>query len=350
MAEATNPPSDPARRAEELRAELRRNEHLYYVLDTPEITDAEYDALINELKRIEAAHPELLTPDSPTQRVGGKPAEGFQKVRHSRPMLSLDNAYSAEELTDWERRVRELAGRLPVEFTAELKLDGLSVALHYEAAEHGGARLVRAITRGDGQVGEDVTSNIRTIRSVPLAIHEDKLEATGLPQAFEVRGEAVMPQSAFLRMNEERESEGLPPAVNPRNAAAGTLRTLDSKIVARRRLDLYAYFLLVEGEYWPQGQRATLDTLTALGFRVNPHRTVVDSVESMMRFIDQAEAGRAKLGYEIDGVVFKVDAHATQQRLGYTGRAPRWAIAYKFTAKGAVTQLNDITITVGRSG
>jgi DNA ligase (NAD+) len=350
MGEATNPHSDPARRAEELRAELRRHEHLYYVLDAPAISDAEYDALINELKRIEAAHPDLLTPDSPTQRVGGKPAEGFQKVRHSRPMLSLDNAYTAEELTDWERRVRELAGRLPVEFTAELKLDGLSVALHYEAAEQGSARLVRAITRGDGQIGEDVTSNIRTIRSVPLTIHADKLEAARLPQAFEVRGEAVMPQSAFIRMNEERESEGLPPAVNPRNAAAGTLRTLDSKIVARRRLDLYAYFLLVDGEYWPQGQRATLDTLTALGFRVNPHRTLVDSVDSMIRFIDLAEAGRAKLGYEIDGVVFKVDAHATQQRLGYTGRAPRWAIAYKFTAKGAVTQLNDITITVGRSG
>ncbi len=197
MAEANHPHSDPAKRVEELRAELRRHEHLYYVKDAPEITDAEYDALMNELKRIEAAHPELLTPDSPTQRVGGKPAEGFQKVRHSRPMLSLDNAYTAEELADWERRVRELAGKLPVEFTAELKLDGLSVALHYEVAEHGGARLVRAITRGDGQIGEDVTSNIRTIRSVPLAIHADKLKAAGLPQAFEVRGEAVMPQSDF---------------------------------------------------------------------------------------------------------------------------------------------------------
>ena len=350
MEEATNAPSHPAKRAEELRAELRRHEHLYYVLDAPAVSDAEYDALMNQLKRIEAAHPELLTPDSPTQRVGGKPAEGFQKVRHSRPMLSLDNAYTAEELTDWERRVRELAGRLPVEFTAELKLDGLSVALHYGPADGGGSRLMTAVTRGDGQTGEDVTSNIRTIRSVPLTIHADKLAAAKLPQAFEVRGEAVMPQSAFVRMNEEREREGLAPAVNPRNAAAGTLRTLDSKIVARRRLDLYAYFLLVEGEYWPQGQRATLDTLTALGFRVNPHRSLVDSVEAMTRFIDQAEAGRAKLGYEIDGVVFKVDAHATQQRLGYTGRAPRWAIAYKFTAKGAVTQLNGITITVGRSG
>jgi DNA ligase (NAD+) len=351
MGDTTKPRStSEARRTEELRAELRRHEHFYYVLDAPEITDVEYDALMNELKRIEAAHPELLTPDSPTQRVGGAPAEGFKKIRHSRPMLSLDNAYTVEELADWERRVRELAGRLPVEFTAELKLDGLSVALHYEAAEHGGARLARAITRGDGQIGEDVTSNIRTIRSVPLTIHAEKLKAAGLPQTFEIRGEAVMPEAAFLRLNEEREREGLPPAVNPRNAAAGALRTLDSKIVAKRRLDLYAYFLLVEGEYWPQGQRATLDTLTALGFRVNPHRTLVDSVEAMTRFIDQAEAGRAKLGYEIDGVVLKVDSHATQRRLGYTGRAPRWAIAYKFTAKGAVTKLNDISITVGRTG
>ena len=189
MGEATNPPSQiEAARAEELRAELRRHEHLYYVLDAPVISDADYDALMNELKRIEAAHPELLTPDSPTQRVGGKPAEGFQKVRHSRPMLSLDNAYTTEELADWDRRVRELAGRLPVEFTLELKLDGLSIALHYETADHGGARLVRALTRGDGQIGEDVTSNIRTIRSVPLSISAETLKKLGLPQAFEVRG------------------------------------------------------------------------------------------------------------------------------------------------------------------
>jgi DNA ligase (NAD+) len=350
MGDPNEPNPSPAQRAAELRAELRRHEHLYYVLDAPEISDAQYDALMNELKRIESAHPELLTPDSPTQRVGGKPAEGFQKVRHSRPMLSLDNAYTAEELGDWDRRVRELAGPLPVEFIAELKLDGLSVALHYDAAQNGGARLARAITRGDGQTGEDVTSNIRTIRSVPLSISTAQLETAGLPTAFEVRGEAVMPEAAFLRLNEERERAGLPPAVNPRNAAAGALRTLDSKIVANRRLDLYAYFLLVGGEYWPQGQRATLDTLSAIGFRVNPHRKVVDSTEAMSRFIDQAESERSKLGYEIDGVVFKVDSHATQQRLGYTGRAPRWAIAYKFTAKSGITQVREITVQVGRTG
>ena len=340
----------PARRAEELRAELRRHEHLYYVLDAPEITDAAYDALMNELKRIEAAHPELLTPDSPTQRVSAKPAEGFKKAPHSRPMLSLDNAYSAEELAAWDARVRDLAGLLPVEYVAEFKMDGLSAALRYEPAEVGGARLAAGITRGDGQVGEDVTSNIRTIRSVPLAISAARLKAAGLPPVFEVRGEAIMPEAAFLRLNEEREREGLAPAVNPRNAAAGTLRTLEPGIVANRRLDFYAYFLLVEGDYWAQGQRATLDALAALGFRVNRHRELVDSIAAMMRFIDRAEAERATLGYEIDGVVFKVDSHATEQRLGYTGRAPRWAIAYKFTAKSGVTQVNAITVQVGRTG
>ncbi|MGA2207420.1 MAG: NAD-dependent DNA ligase LigA, partial [Terracidiphilus sp.] len=245
---------DAAEKIEKLREELRRHEHLYYVLDAPEIGDAEYDALMNELKRLEAAHPEYVTADSPTQRVGGKPAEGFKKAQHSRPMLSLDNAYSAEELSDWAARVRELAGNLPVEYTAELKLDGLSVALRYEPATDGGARLAIGLTRGDGQTGEDVTSNIRTIRSVPLSIPAGRLKKIGLPEAFEVRGEVVMPEAAFVRLNEEREREGLPPAVNPRNAAAGTLRTLEPSIVANRRLVFFAYFLLVEGEYWPQGQ------------------------------------------------------------------------------------------------
>ena len=290
MGEQDNPDSVSAKRAAELRAELRRHEHLYYVLDTPEISDAAYDALMNELKRIEAEHPELLTPDSPTQRVGGKPAEGFRKVAHSRPMLSLDNVYSAEELAAWEARCRELADLLTVEYMAELKMDGLSVALRYEPTIDGGSRLTTGITRGDGQTGEDVTSNIRTIRSVPLTISAEKLKVAGLPPAFEVRGEAVMPEAAFLRLNEEREQQGQAPAVNPRNAAAGTLRTLEPSIVANRRLDFYAYFLLIEGEYWPQGQRTTLDTLAALGFRVNSHRKLVASVDQMTRFIDAAEA------------------------------------------------------------
>jgi DNA ligase (NAD+) len=350
MGEPPNASSNPAGRAAQLRDELRRHEHLYYVLDAPEISDAEYDALMNELKRIEAAHPELLTLDSPTQRVGGKPAEGFKKVRHSRPMLSLDNAYSAEELADWAARVRELAGSLPVEYISELKLDGLSVALRYEPAGGGGSRLTTGITRGDGQTGEDVTSNIRTIRSVPLTISADRVGKAGLPPSFEVRGEVVMPEAAFQRLNEEREQEGLALAVNPRNAAAGTLRTLEPSIVANRSLTFFAYFLLVEGEFFAAGQTATLDALTALGFRVNPHRARVDSVEGMMQFIDDAEGKRATLGYEIDGVVLKVDSHAAQQRLGYTGRAPRWAIAYKFTAKSGITHVTGITVQVGRTG
>jgi DNA ligase (NAD+) len=341
---------DFAKRIEELRADLRHHEHLYYVLDAPEITDAEYDTRMNELKRIETAHPELATADSPTQRVGGKPAEGFTKAAHSRPMLSLDNAYNEDELRDWDRRVHELAGNLKVEYTAELKLDGLSVALRYAPAEHGGVRLELGLTRGDGQTGEDVTTNIRTIRSVPLSIPAKALAKAGLPQSFEVRGEVVMPEKAFLKTNEEREREGLPAFVNPRNSAAGAVRTLDPNLVANRGLVFFAYFLLVDGEYLAAGQNATLDALTAIGFRVNPHREKMHDVDAMLKFIENSGHQRATLGYEIDGIVFKADSHAAQLRLGYTGRAPRWAIAYKFAAEQAVTQLEDIMITVGRSG
>jgi DNA ligase (NAD+) len=379
MGELNHPSLNPAQRVEELRAALRHNEHLYYVLDAPAITDAEYDALMNELKRLEAAHPELRSADSPTERVGGKPAEGFKKVSHSQPMLSLDNVYSAEELAAWDVRVRALANpprekalsaelveksddeagdeivedltkKFPVEYIAELKLDGLSAALRYEAAPDGSARFVTGITRGDGQTGEDVTTNLRTIRSVPLTIPAERLKNIGIEPPFEVRGEVIMPEAAFQRLNEEREQLGQALAVNPRNAAAGTLRTLDPITVANRRLDFYAYFLLVGGDYYPQGQRATLDTLEVLGFRVNAHRKLVQSIEEMTAFIDAADAHRAALGYDIDGVVFKVDSHATQQRLGYTGRAPRWAIAYKFTAKSGVTQVEGITVQVGRTG
>ena len=290
------------------------------------------------------------------QRVGGKPAEGFRKVAHSRPMLSLDNAYSVEELAAWDARVRELAEGLPVEYEAEYKFDGLSVALRYGPAANGGAdgggsRLIAGLTRGDGQTGEDVTANIRTIRSVPLTISAEQLEKARLPQAFEVRGEVVMPEAAFLRLNEEREQEGLALAVNPRNAAAGTLRTLDPGVVANRRLVFLPYFLLVEGEYFLESQSATLDALWKLGFKREFSRTVkAKTVAQMMNFINQTEASRASLPYEIDGVVFKVDSHAIQQRLGYTGRAPRWAIAYKFTAQSGVTELRAITVQVGRTG
>jgi DNA ligase (NAD+) len=350
MSASERAPLDDLKQIEKLRADLRHHEHLYYVLDAPEISDAEYDQRMNELRKLEAAHPELITPDSPTQRVGGKPAEGFAKAAHSRPMLSLDNAYNEEELRDWDRRVHELAGNLPVEYTTELKLDGLSVALRYEPAENGSARLALGLTRGDGQTGEDVTTNIRTIRSVPLWIPEKLLQKLRLPQAFEVRGEVVMPQKAFLKTNEEREREGLAPFVNPRNSAAGAVRTLDPNLVANRGLVFFAYFLLVDGEYLAAGQNATLDALTTLGFRVNPHREKMHDVDAMLRFISSAEQQRATLGYEIDGVVIKVDSHATQQRLGYTGRAPRWAIAYKFAAQTAETAINSVTWQVGRTG
>ncbi|HEY3624689.1 MAG TPA: NAD-dependent DNA ligase LigA [Terracidiphilus sp.] len=343
-------PNKNAQRIEELRAEIRRHEHLYYVMDAPEISDQEFDRLTNDLKRLERENPELITPDSPTQRVGGKPAEGFKKVRHSRPMLSLDNAYSEEELRDWVRRVHGLAGNLPVEFTAELKLDGLSIALTYEPAEDGGARLAYGLTRGDGQVGEDVTSNIRTIRSVPLSISAKQLKKASVPQGFEVRGEVVMPEAAFLKWNQEREKKGKILAVNPRNAAAGAIRMKDSNEIAHAGLQLYAYFLLSGGEYVNIGQEATLDSLTALGFRVNPHRGRMNAIEDMLKFIQQTEKRRAALGYNIDGVVFKVDSQTTQQRLGYTGRAPRWALAYKFSAEQAITQMHDIMITTGRTG
>ena len=333
------------KKIESLRDKIRHHEYRYYVLDDPEITDAEFDKLMNELKRLEAEHPQLVTSDSPTQRVGGKPREGFVKAKHSSPMLSLDNAYSEEELRDWERRVHEISGRHDIEYMCELKLDGMSLALVYQDA-----RLERGITRGDGTVGEDVTLNVRTVRSIPLSIAKDKLKKAGIPADFETRGEMLMPLAAFRKLNEEREKQGLTPAVNPRNAAAGTLRTLEPSIVANRGLVLFAYFLLIEGEYFPAGQDATLDALTSLGFRVNPHRGRVQTVEQMMKFIDAAERQRATLGYEIDGVVLKVDSHPAQQRLGYTGRAPRWAIAYKFTAKSGVTQMVDIMITVGRTG
>ena len=343
---------DPAARAATLRDLLRHHEYQYYVLDNPTISDQEYDTLMNELKALEAEHPELVTPDSPTQRVMGRAAEGFQKVAHSRPMLSLDNAYNEQELRDWDRRVRELAGSLPVRYVAEMKMDGLSLALHYETGADGEARLLRGLTRGDGSIGEDVTTNVRTIRSVPLHISPAKLKAADLTgqASWEVRGEVVMPLAAFKKANEERVEAGLTPAANPRNFAAGTLRTLDTKVVAQRRLDFYAYFLLVNGEYNPAGQHATLETLTALGFRVNPHKDTFENVDGILAFLAKVEEIRDTLPYEIDGVVVKVDAQPTQLRLGYTGRAPRWAVAYKFTARTAITQVREIQVTVGRTG
>ncbi len=240
--------SSPAieKRIEALREKIRHHEYRYYVLDSPEISDAEFDALMNELKRLEAEHPELITPDSPTQRVGGKPREGFVKAKHSSPMLSLDNAYSEEELRDWERRVHELSGRTDLEYMCELKLDGMSLALVYRDG-----RLERGITRGDGNIGEDVTLNVRTVRSVPLSIAKDKLKKAGIPADFEVRGEMLMPLAAFRKLNEERERQGLAVFANPRNFTAGTVRQLEPSITAQRRMDYFAYMLLKDGRTPP---------------------------------------------------------------------------------------------------
>ena len=341
---------------EALREELRHHEHLYYVLDAPVLTDTEYDVLMNKLKALEAEHPELITPDSPTQRVGGKPRDGFVKTPHSRPMLSLDNAYNEAELRAWEQRVRDaLPSTDSVRYECELKLDGLSLALHYAPAADGSAQLQRGQTRGDGTIGEEVTSNVRTIRSVPLRVAPAKLKAAGLPASFEVRGEVVLPQEAFVKMNEQRVAQGLAPAVNPRNAAAGTIRTLEPNIVAQRRLDLYAYFLLqgegnTAGEMLMPTQSEALAALRTAGFRVNTHAKTVKSIDEVLEFIANAEGLRDSLGYEIDGVVIKVDATAQQRRLGFTGKAPRWAIAYKFAARAGTTKLEGVLFQVGRTG
>src|SRR6266478_9179429 len=336
---------DPEKKIEALREKIRHHEHLYYVLDHPEISDLDFDKLMQELQQLEADHPQLVTPDSPTQRVGGKPREGFVKVRHSSPMLSLDNTYSEEELRAWERRVHELTGRKDVDYVCELKLDGMSLSLGYDDGQ-----LVRGITRGDGSVGEDVTLNVRTVRSVPLSISKEKLKQAGIPADFEVRGELLMPLAAFKRMNEERESKGLSLFANPRNATAGTVRQLESRVTAERRLDYFSYSLLKNGRtYFPRHWEA-LDALRAAGFKVNLSRKLVHGIDEAWEFIQQWEGKRESLPYEIDGIVIKVDRVSLQDELGFTGKAPRWAIAYKYAARAGITRLEDIRVQVGRTG
>jgi DNA ligase (NAD+) len=329
---------DPAAEIHALREDLRRHEHLYYVLDQPEISDAEYDALMRKLQELEAQHPELAAPDSPTQRVGGKPREGFVKVRHSGQMLSLDNALNEGELRDFDRRVRDLLAGEPYRYVTELKMDGLSMAAHYR-----GGQFVQAVTRGDGLVGEDVTENARTIRSLPLRV-ETTLDA------FEVRGETVMNRRAFERLNAERDERGLSRFANPRNAAAGSLRLLEPQITASRRLDYYTYFLLVDGRPAKESHWQSLEELARMGFKVNPYRQLCDGVEQVLAFCAEWEARREQLPYEIDGVVVKVDSVEQQQRLGFTAKAPRWAIAYKYPARQAVTTVEAIEVQVGRTG
>jgi len=338
-------PKDVEKKIAALREKIRHHEHLYYVLDHPEISDLEFDKLMRQLKDLEAEHPLLVTPDSPTQRVGGKPREGFVKVPHSSPMLSLDNTYNEEELRDWERRVHELSGRNDVDYVCELKLDGMSLALVYEDG-----RLVRGVTRGDGSVGEDVTQNVRTVRSIPLVIPAERLKKAGIPSNFEVRGELLMPTATFKKVNEERERNGLPTFANPRNFTAGTVRQLDSSVTAQRRLDYFPYILLQNGRTYFDRHWKTLDALATAGFKVNPNRKLVDSMDEVWAFIQQWEAKRDSLPYEIDGIVVKVDRTALQDELGFTGKAPRWAIAYKYAARAGITKLEDIRVQVGRTG
>src|ERR1700730_11037250 len=336
---------DLEQKMEALREKIRYHEHLYYVLDTPEISDTEFDKLMQQLQQLEAEHPTLIAPDSPTQRVGGKPREGFVKVRHSSPMVSLDNTYNEEELRAWERRVHELTGRKDVDYVCELKLDGMSLSLGYD---HG--QLARGITRGDGTVGEDVTLNVRTVRSVPLSIPKEKLKKAGVPLDFEVRGELLMPLAAFKKMNEERESKGLSVFANPRNATAGTVRQLESRVTAERRLDYFSYMLLQNGRTYFDRHSKTLDALDAAGFKVNPSRKLVHNIDEAWAFIRQWEEKRELLPYEIDGIVIKVDRTSLQDELGFTGKAPRWAIAYKYAARAGITKLEDIRVQVGRTG
>jgi len=334
-----------AKEIEALREKIRRHEYLYYVADDPEISDAAFDRLMVELQKLEAEHPELVTPDSPSQRVGGAPREGFQEVRHKTPMVSLDNAFSFEALADFDRRVRELTGRDKLDYVAEHKFDGLSLSLLYEKG-----MLVRGVTRGDGTTGEDVTPNVRTIRSIPLVIDPAVLKKAGLRGDFEVRGEAIMTRKAFQELNEQQSEQGGKIFANPRNAAAGGVRVLDPKITAARKLNFFAYYVLVDGREAKKRLSEVLETLSVLRFKASDDWKLCHSLEEVERYINSWESKRDKLDYEIDGIVVKVDEVSLQNELGYTAKAPRWALAYKYPAKQETTVVRDIKVQVGRTG
>ena len=327
---------------ERLREEIRRHDELYYVGNAPEISDREYDLLMENLQKLEAEHPELITPDSPTQRVGGRPAAGFPEVVHTRQMLSLDNSYNIDELRAFDDRCLRLAEGRKLEYVAELKIDGLSLSLQYEDG-----LLMRGVTRGDGRIGEDVTQNARTIRSVPLRL---RTQAKSIDSNLEVRGEVFIPRDVFERTNAEREERGEPRFANARNAAAGAIRQLDSRLVARRKLDMFAYDLLVNGRKPFPTHWEALDWLDAAGFRVNAHRKRCETIEEVIDFANEKEALRDELGYEIDGLVVKVNSTSLQDEFGATQKAPRWAVAYKYPARQASTKVLDIFVSVGRTG
>ena len=333
--------ADPRVEAEaaSLRDELNRHNHLYHVLDRPEISDAQYDALFRELREIEEANPELVTSDSPTQRVGAEPTEGFVQAEHPVPMLSLGNAFNEEELVAWHRRVAGLLETDGFDMVCELKYDGLAVALTYENGV-----LVRGATRGNGSVGEEVTRNLRTIKPVPLRVMGEA------PERFEARGEVLFPRSAFDRFNEEREAAGLPTYANPRNTAAGSVRQLDPRETAKRPLDIFVYGLGHTSGPAPETHWDTLSRLGAMGFKVNPNNRLVHSIEEAVEYYRRWVENAEELDYGCDGVVVKVDRLDYQQHLGVVGREPRWAVAYKFPATQEVTQVRDIRVNVGRTG
>ncbi len=341
MSNESNIPARTAQRAVELRKQLAHHNYQYYVLDNPEIPDIEYDRLFRELQQLEADHPELVTPDSPTQRVGGAPLKGFDEVRHAIPMLSLGNVFSEEELTDFDRRVREGLGLDDVTYCAEPKLDGLAISIRYEEGV-----LVRAATRGDGTTGEDVTQNVRTIDAVPLKLYGDDY-----PIVLEVRGEVYMPRDGFAQLNERQREKGDKTFANPRNAAAGSLRQLDSRITAERPLTMYCYGVgVVEGADLPTTHSAILERLKDWGLRVSPEIRVVKGMRGCLDYYQQIGERRDSLPYDIDGVVYKVDSLAQQDELGFVSRAPRWATAHKFPAQEEMTILNDVDWQVGRTG
>ena len=327
-------------RARQLREEINRHNRLYYVLDRPEISDADYDLLMRELRALEEQHPELVTPDSPTHRVGAPPADGFTEVRHPVPMLSLSNAFNDEELRAWHRRATALLDGAEFDMVCELKIDGLAVALTYRDGI-----LVHGATRGDGYRGEDVTRNLRTIRSIPLSVPADA------PRSFEVRGEVYFPRSQFDGLNEERAAQGLPTYANPRNTAAGSLRQLDSRITAQRPLGIFVYGLgYAEGGDMPDNHWDTMEMLASFGFRVSDHNAVCRTIEDVEAYYRHWLDRIADLDYAADGVVVKVNSLRYQDALGFVGREPRWATAYKFPATQVVTRLLDIGINVGRTG
>jgi DNA ligase (NAD+) len=347
---------------EELRRDILDHDHRYYVLNEPIIADAEYDALLNRLRELEEQHPDLITPDSPTQRVAGRPAEGFEEYFHKRPMLSLDNSYNIDDLRDWARRCEKLAGGRNFDYVAELKIDGLSISLIYQDG-----RLIRAVTRGDGLRGEVVSSNARTIRSIPLRIkgeREGSLPVGGTGRRgdktlsfdissikeIEVRGEVFLPNEVFQRINRERAEQELPQFANPRNAAAGAIRQLDAKKVAERKLDIFCYQLLFNGDPAFESHFKALAWMANHGFKVNQNRKECKDIDEVVAFCEEWGEKRDSLNYEIDGVVVKVNQVAVQDELGSTAKSPRWAIAYKFPARQASTQLLDVIYQVGRTG